>query len=463
MKMGSLFDGSGGFPLAAQICGIEPVWASEIESYPIRVTEKNFPNMRQLGDIRKINGGRIEPVDVITLGSPCQDLSIAGKRAGLGGERSGLFLEAIRIIREMRKATHGKYPTFIVWENVPGAFSSNRGKDFRKVIEEIAKIGDGDISIPEPDGKWKPAGAVLGKGCSLAWRVLDAQYWGVPQRRKRIFLVADFGGGRAGEILFKREGLQGDFKPGGAAEEATAGRIAQGAGAAGFTGKVGASAGIGYTPEGTPTLKALQETHVLVHPQIKGTLCASGAGLNRTAGQGKETDLCVCIQGNLADRETGMNGKGVSRGTVYTLNATDRHCICYGSQSFGSYKETKTSKTLKACDDITTGDLIAGPDLRNGRESRDRIGTLQSKENGGYSLNATHPVRIECLIRRLTPLECCRLQGFPDWWEEGLDGSDSARYRMWGNGVALPCVLYVMEGIAAEELARYLKEENEEW
>ena len=158
-----------------------------------------------------------------------------------------------------------------------------------------------------------------------------------------------------------------------------------------------------------------------------------------------------------------MNGKGVSRGTVYTLNATDRHCICYGSQSFGSYKETKTSKTLKACDDITTGDLIAGPNLRNGRESRDRIGTLQSKENGGYSLNATHPVRIECLIRRLTPLECCRLQGFPDWWEEGLDGSDSARYRMWGNGVALPCVLYVMEGIAAEELARYLKEENEEW
>lgn len=144
-----------------------------------------------------------------------------------------------------------------------------------------------------------------------------------------------------------------------------------------------------------------------------------------------------------------MNGNGVSRGTVYTLNATDRHCICYGIQSFGSYRETKTRKTLQACDDITTGDLIAGLDLRNGRESRDRVGTLQAKENGGYSLNATHPVRIEGLIRRLTPLECCRLQGFPDWWEEGLDGSDSARYRMWGNGVALPCVLYVMEGIAA--------------
>lgn len=169
MKLGSLFDGSGGFPLAARLCGIESAWASEIEAYPIRVTKKNFPHMRHLGDIREIRGGEIEPVDVITFGSPCQDLSISGRRAGLTGARSGLFLEAIRIIREMREATNGTHPTFIVWENVPGAFSSNRGEDFRRVVEEIARIKEKDAVVPGPaKGKWQPAGAVLGDGYSLA-------------------------------------------------------------------------------------------------------------------------------------------------------------------------------------------------------------------------------------------------------------------------------------------------------
>ena len=208
MKLGSLFDGSGTCPLAARMCGIEPVWASEIEHYPIRVTQKNFPGMQHLGDIKQIDGAKIEPVDVITFGSPCQDLSTAGKHAGLiDGERSSLFFEAIRIIREMREATNGKYPRYAVWENVPGAFGSNRGRDFLAVLRAFAGVaGDGD-DVPAPEGKgdrlgWSKSGCIMGDGYSIAWRQLDAQYWGVPQRRRRIYLVADFDGQRAGKILF---------------------------------------------------------------------------------------------------------------------------------------------------------------------------------------------------------------------------------------------------------------------
>lgn len=166
--------------------------------------------MKHLGDITKIHGDQIEPVDCITFGSPCQDLSIAGRRAGLAGERSGLFMEAVRIIKEMRSSTNGLYPTFAVWENVPGAFSSNGGEDFRAVLEELARIEQPDVSIPRPSGRggrWSKAGAIAGNGWSLAWRQLDAQYWGVPQRRKRIALVVDFAGQRAGEILFERTSL----------------------------------------------------------------------------------------------------------------------------------------------------------------------------------------------------------------------------------------------------------------
>ena len=210
MKLGSLFDGSGGFPLAAVMCGIEPVWASEIEEYPIRVTKKNFPNMKHLGDITKINGAEVEPVDIITFGSPCQDLSIAGFRAGLEGERSGLFMEAIRIIKEMRDATENRFPRYAIWENVYGAFSSNEGRDFRVVLERFCRVTEEEFSVPECEA-WAKAGEILADGYSIAWRTFDAQYWGVPQMRRRIFLVADFSGGGAGEILFKRDGLSRDF------------------------------------------------------------------------------------------------------------------------------------------------------------------------------------------------------------------------------------------------------------
>lgn len=210
LTLGSLFDGSGTCPLAATMCGVTPVWASEIEPFPVAVTKSRFPEMKHLGNILEINGAEIEPVDIITFGSPCQNLSQAGNRKGLEGEESSLFLEAVRIIREMRDATNGKYPQFAMWENVPGAFSSNKGEDFRRVIEELCKICDPNINVPKPP-KWHRSGLVMGNHFSFGWRTLDAQYWGVPQRRRRIFAVLDLGGQCAGQVLFEREGLSRDF------------------------------------------------------------------------------------------------------------------------------------------------------------------------------------------------------------------------------------------------------------
>lgn len=222
-KLGSMFDGSGGFPLAGSLCGIEPCWAAEVEPYPIAVTRSRFPNMKHLGDISKINGAEIEPVDIITFGSPCQDLSVAGKRAGLKHEangddettRSGLFMEAVRIIKEMREATGGEFPRWALWENVPGAFSSQKGEDFRVVLEELIRIVEPGASVPPvPKAGWAYADCYRGNGWSLAYRVFDAQYWGVPQRRRRIHLVVDFRGECAGEVLFEREGVRGYFAEG---------------------------------------------------------------------------------------------------------------------------------------------------------------------------------------------------------------------------------------------------------
>ncbi len=213
LTLGSLFDGSGGFPLGGILNGIEPKWASEVEPFPIMVTKKRIPNMKHLGDISTINGAEIEPVDIITCGSPCQDMSVAGKRNGLDGERSCLFYEAVRIIKEMRCKTNGKYPRFVVWENVPGAFSSNKGADFKAVLESICKIKSETFDVPKPE-KWSNAGYIVAEDFSLAWRVLDAQHWGVPQRRKRIYLVADFADECAGKILFESEGLSGDTQKG---------------------------------------------------------------------------------------------------------------------------------------------------------------------------------------------------------------------------------------------------------
>ena len=232
LTLGSLFDGSGGFPLAGIISGITPIWASEVEPFPIRVTTKRLPQVKHYGDVSQMDGGKIEPVDIITFGSPCQDMSIAGKREGLEGSRSSLFYEAIRIVREMREKTNGEYPKYIIWENVTGAFSSNKGEDFRCVLESICRVKDPSAAVPSA-AKWEQSGKIVGSDYSVAWRVLDAQYWGVPQRRKRIYLVADFNGLCAGKILFESEGLSGHPFEGFQARQGTAGGAESGARTAG--------------------------------------------------------------------------------------------------------------------------------------------------------------------------------------------------------------------------------------
>ena len=237
LTLGSLFDGSGGFPLGGLISGIAPVWASEIEPFPIRVTTRRLPFMKHYGDISQMDGGKVEPVDIITFGSPCQDMSVAGRRSGLDGTRSSLFYEAVRIIKEMRCATNGRYPRYIVWENVPGAFSSNGGEDFKAVLETVIGIIEPNTEMPMPEkARWPYADCYMGDGWSLAYRVLDAQYWGVPQRRKRIYLVADFAGRSAFDILFKSEGLSGYSAESFRSWQRTAGDTETCPGAAGFDG-----------------------------------------------------------------------------------------------------------------------------------------------------------------------------------------------------------------------------------
>ena len=208
VKLGSMFDGSGTMPLCAAMCGAQPVWASEVEPYPIAVTKTHLPGMKHLGSVTDICGGNIEPVDIITFGSPCQDLSIAGKRAGLDGNRSGLFREAIRIILEMLEATGRKYPRFVIWENVPGALSSNGGKDFETVLNELLRLTGTDQFVRQR-GKW---GGFAGYG-AVAYRLVNAQYWGVPQRRRRVYACCDTGGRSADQILFERKNHGWNFEP----------------------------------------------------------------------------------------------------------------------------------------------------------------------------------------------------------------------------------------------------------
>lgn len=237
LTLGSLFDGSGGFPLGGLLAGITPVWASEIEPFPIRVTTKHLPFMKHYGNISAMDGGKIEPVDIITFGSPCQDMSVAGRRDGLDGSRSSLFYEAVRIIKEMRCATGGKYPRYIVWENVPGAFSSNKGEDFKAVLEAVIGIAEPNAQVPMPEkARWPYADLYLGDGWSVAYRTLDAQYWGVPQRRRRIYLVADLAGGSAEKILFESEGLSGYSAEGFRSWQRAAGSLETRIGATGYDG-----------------------------------------------------------------------------------------------------------------------------------------------------------------------------------------------------------------------------------
>lgn len=290
LTLGSLFDGSGGFPLGGILAGIQPVWASEVEPFAIRVTTKRLPGMTHYGDVSRLDGAALPPVDIITFGSPCQDMSIAGKRAGLDGSRSGLFHEAIRIIKEMRKATDGKYPRYIVWENVPGAFSSNGGADFRSVLEEICRVKDSEADVPQPD-RWEHAGRIMGEDFSVAWRVFDSQHWGVPQRRKRIYLVADFAGQGASKVLFESDGLSGYSAEGIGAWQRTACRAEDGAGASGggLTWCVNpqGSSGISVTEDQTGTLVAQDHGH---HPAVlqSAGFCTEHSAKARSIGYEEE-------------------------------------------------------------------------------------------------------------------------------------------------------------------------------
>ena len=276
LTLGSLFDGSGSFPFGGILAGIEPKWNSEIEPFPVLVTHKRLPQVKHYGDVSGIKGSELEPVDIITFGSPCQDLSIAGKRAGIhDGERSGLFFQAIRIIKEMREKTNGRYPRYCVWENVPGAFSSNGGDDFKAVLEAVIGVKEEGVEVPAPsDHRWPKADVYLGDGWSVAYRVLDAQYWGVPQRRARIYLVADFAGGSAGEILFKSEGLSGYTPQGFRSWEGAAGGLKEGSGETGGGADAGSrtycvntqgQSGVTVTEEQTGTLIAQDHGN---HPSV---------------------------------------------------------------------------------------------------------------------------------------------------------------------------------------------------
>ena len=625
-KLGSLFDGSGGFPLAGSLCGIEPRWASEVEPYPIAVTRSRFPNMKHIGDISKVKGAEIEPVDIITFGSPCQDLSVAGKRAGLKHEdngdeettRSGLFMEAVRIIKEMREATNGLYPTFALWENVPGAFSSNKGEDFRTVLAELIGIVEPNAVMPPvPKAGWAYADSYIGDGWSLAYRVFDAQYWGVPQRRRRIHLVLDLRGERAREVLFEREGVRGYFAKSGAQRQGIAADAERSAGAddkeirlmdayqhhgwrenvicgtltAGQndtvrgdtplvcvpytlkirTGCEGGGKGALIQEDKSATLATNNDQYLFqpmeCYPDVAHSLTArhdgspqpdKGNGANvvvevydaRGNGDGKTANTLtgdhnnritdytsiVCeplpihdqatrFAGKRGDKADGKgNGLGVGSpgDPMNTLTSADRHAVVYAlsskqqslavtdnrantlgandykepqvvsyaMQAFGDYKKSDVASGLKARDYKDATDLVCGVDCRNMNESPELYPTLQAKPNGGQSLNFSHAVRVYYIVRRLTPTECARLQGFADRWgdiDEKTDftdeeyrfwlevrnthaaindraekeytkaqmltwynklHTDSAEYKMWGNGIALPPALYCMQGIA---------------
>lgn len=458
MKLGSLFDGSGTCPLAASAVGIIPAWAIEIEPFPKAVTQSRFPKMVHLGDITKMNGAEIEPVDVVTFGSPCQNLSIAGNGKGLAGQESSLFFEAIRVIQEMRCATNGRFPQIVIWENVYGAFSSTQGEDFRTVIETLWKICEGNDSVPryaeDKQGrqKWPHTGFVLGDRSSIAWRGLDAQGWGVPQRRKRVFVVLDLGGQCAGRILFEREGLRRDFKK------------------------------VRRTGE---TIRPASETSPAEHYRVYAV-------------ENHAQDSRVSLRpDNTVQTLAGRMGTGGGNVPLVLVP-------CFGQASYDEYAPTEQAVTLKATggnygggtetlvlepigadfyNQAITGGVTmtlaaARPDhhhlpcalipytlkIRSGCEGgkgaliqEDKSATLScNNDQTLFVPTQTENGEVIYLARKLTPTECASLQGFEKDWCALIPHKDSAEYKMWGNGMAFPCMLYIMEGVQEVLAERYL-------
>lgn len=464
MTLGSLFDGSGGFPLGAILCGITPAWAAEVEPYPIKVTKTRIPFLKHLGNVTDIDGAKIEPVDIITFGSPCQDLSIAGKREGLQGNRSGLFHEAMRIVKEMRIATNGEKPRYIVWENVTGAFSSNKGEDFRVVLETIMQTKDETFTVPRPE-KWNGAGCIVADSLSLAWRTFDAQYWGVPQRRKRIYLVADFDGERAGKILFEQESVRGNSS------------------------------------------KSVQKWKDLTESSRRSTDLSSEYRMTLFENHGKDTRYNELK--NVCSTITALLGTG---GNNQPLVATyDVRFTSDGTKNArANVYETDVSRTISTggtSPEANKGGVVIVSSFSQDEYDKYTESNVSAtlKSNGGnYAGGSEMIVTTKCkqkyTVRKLTPVECARLQGFPDWWCENIenenpseedmefwrkvfrtyytingkktvktdkqivkwlssDNGDSAKYKMWGNGVALPNVIFVLSGIST---LNFLEEENEE-
>ena len=568
LTLGSLFDGSGTFPMMAMLSGIVPVWKSEIEPFPIAVTEKRLPFVKHLGDINSINGAEIEPVDIITFGSPCTDLSVAGKRQGLNAERSGLFFQAIRIIKEMRGATNGKYPRFAVWENVTGAFSSNGGEDFRCVLEEFCKIKDADLSVPKSE-KWTKAGEIMGENFSVAYRTFDAQYWGVPQRRMRVYLVADFEGGCASKILFESEGMSGysaeSFRAwqetaqsfGNCSEETGSGlmfenhsqdtrytgplNVAQTVSATYGTGgnnqpfvvessvvpaTLKIRCGYGNGGRGALIQKNKSATlscnndQTLFVPKAYG-ICGkySNSMLSNNPNSGfyeadtsrtidtsnqspcKNQGGMVVVEGN--GSRPSHHGYGYKESeTMYTLNCTENHAVSYGigrpamnqgyNARFSFQVEEEKSPTIVA----SGAGGIAHPKYSTSKNShhtvaeKEKANTLVASDYKDPPVVNDSTPEIEYIVRRLTPQECALLQGMPTWWcddigienptEEQINWwqnvfetynkavgktckpksrkqiekwlknpySDSAAYKMWGNGIASSNALFVLAGIS---------------
>ena len=553
LTLGSLFDGSGGFPLGGLLCGITPVWASEIEPFPIRVTTKRLPFMKHYGDISQMDGGKIEPVDIITFGSPCTDMSIAGRRAGLDGKQSVLFYQAIRIIQEMRDATHGKYPRYIVWENVPGAFSSNHGEDFKAVLEAVIGIKEPGTQVPMPEKNlWPYADLYMGEQWSVAYRTLDAQHWGVPQRRRRIFLVADFAGWGAGQVLFESEGLSGYSAEGFRAWQRAARDPAAGSGAAGIclndqggscmdvSSEVAAtlraehhghppcvldaagfctehsadSRGIGFEPERAPTLRAgvVPAAIALESHPIDSRIKIADDGTvqtltSRMGTGGMNVPLVLKIRSGC---EGGGKGPLIQEDKSATLGCNNDQTL-FEPVAFGiSSDQSKAMLSSNPHAGIYKARTSRTLDTGGGNPGCNQGGIAVVTQEKSYAMTMNSYVQVEeekapallsrdykdptavnsgYTVRRLTPTECARLQGFPDWWCTGLETpeptrediafwtevwethrravnssvkpkterqivkwlkapySDAAEYKMWGNGVALPCVWFVLSGI----------------
>ena len=498
--------------------------------------------MVHLGDITKMSGYTIPPVDVVTFGSPCQDLSIAGKRAGMAGERSGLFSEAVRIIREMRYATFGAYPKYAVWENVPGAFSSNKGEDFHAVLQSLCRVIDPDAVIPRPTDarggiKWPRAGAILADHYSLAWRTMDAQHWGVPQRRLRISLVLDLTGGRAGEILFEPESLRGHFAPGITPGQATAGTVENGAGTAdrAFTLKIrsgceGGGKGALVQTEKSATLSTLQDQTLFVAEPPKAysfdSLASNSMKSSNPHSGCREVEIAKTLdtsppdpaknQGGIAILDvlpfdttqitSPQNGNNPHFGDPCHPLAATAHppaavCLNYinpvaepliydaRGNGDGITSPTMTGDHNSRVTDYTAitlqGDTVAGAllardykgpgradslgrviaqpvgaDLYNGNLTGDKAVTLTTATGQGGANTGPSVIEkiIRWIVRRLTPTECERLQGYPDGWTD-LGGwvdsrgkahkaADSPRYKALGNSIALPQWYYVLGGIS---------------